>query len=347
MVYIIIVNWNGWRDTIECLESLFRLEGADYRVIVCDNGSKDNSLEYIKDWATGDIKAEVNESNPLRHLTSPPIFKPIPYVVYDRNLKRCGDNAVNHESRLVLIDIGDNLGFAGGCNVGLRYALSQDDLSFVWLLNNDTVVEPDALRYLAQAASIRPKAGICGSTLLHYDQPEKVQALGGCSYNKWFGFCRSVGSGQSAATLRKSKIKSKLDYIAGASMFVSKEFLDNTGLMCEEYFLYFEELDWVCRGSDGFEYLYVPESIVYHKEGQSTGGKNNRVFDKSRLSDYCFVRSKILVARKFFPYTLPTIYLGLLVTLINRVRRRQWDRVLGILKLAAGNHSIADMERNR
>ena len=81
-VYIIIVNWNGWKDTIECLESVFRNDFPAYQVIVCDNGSQDGSLDKIKAWATGDQKNDVRIDNPLYSLSNPPVAKPVSFIEY-------------------------------------------------------------------------------------------------------------------------------------------------------------------------------------------------------------------------------------------------------------------------
>ncbi len=89
-VYIIIFNWNGWRDTIECLKSVFRLGYPEFRAVVCDNDSRDGSLEYIQVWTKGMIRADVAADNPLRRLTFPPVAKPITYAKYDRSQTETG-----------------------------------------------------------------------------------------------------------------------------------------------------------------------------------------------------------------------------------------------------------------
>src|ERR1035438_3867545 len=143
MTSIIILNWNGWKDTIECLESVFRLDYPDFRVIVCDNNSHNDSLDKIKAWADGRLPA--SQSNPeLAYLTSPAVPKPIPYRELNREESESG--GAFYDARLVLIQNGLNLGFAGGTNVGLRYALGDKSCGFFWMLNNDTVVDSGALR---------------------------------------------------------------------------------------------------------------------------------------------------------------------------------------------------------
>ena len=82
---IIILNWNGWKDTIECLESVLRNDYPSYQVIVVDNNSPNNSMEHIKAWAEAKQEVLTPElTHPLYHLSHPPVKKPIPYVYYTR-----------------------------------------------------------------------------------------------------------------------------------------------------------------------------------------------------------------------------------------------------------------------
>lgn len=155
-VYIIILNYNGWYDTIECLESVLRNDYTNYQVIVLDNNSPNNSMEYIRAWADGKIDVWVKPDNPLRHLSFSPLPKPIPYVCYTRedaekggiseieeNARDKGFNGITTNYPLIFIQTGENLGFAGGNNVGVRYALAKDDFDSVILLNNDTVIKKE------------------------------------------------------------------------------------------------------------------------------------------------------------------------------------------------------------
>lgn len=318
-VYVLIINWNGWQDTIECLESVFRNDYPDYRVIVCDNDSGDGSLERIKAWAKGAQVAEVLYNNPLHQLSQPPVAKPIKYVEYSRVHAEAGGRLTDCTARLVLIQTGANLGFAGGNNVGLRYALARDDFDFVWMLNNDTVIEPDALTRLVQRLKDRPDAGMCGSTLPFYSEPGKIWALGGGTYNKWIAKSRSIGCGESVTNnLSATWVEARMDYLAGASMLVSRPFLRDVGLMNEEYFLYFEEPDWAVRGRGRFALSFAPDSIVYHKVGASIGNLDKgsaRYWFAARLA----IRNRLLFTRRFFPIALPTVALVCLGSLLEAV----------------------------
>lgn len=125
-VAIIILNYNAWADTIECLESVLRNDYPNYQVIVVDNNSLNNSMEYIKAWAGGKLDVWVKPDYPLRYLSFPPVKKPIPYVFSSREEAEKGGNldienslenkipeGITTKYPLILIQTGDNLGFAG------------------------------------------------------------------------------------------------------------------------------------------------------------------------------------------------------------------------------------------
>lgn len=324
-VYVIVLNWNGWGDTIECLESVFRSDYPDYRVVVCDNGSRDDSLERIKAWAEGRLDAAVPHGNPLRSLSCPPVPKPLPLVEYDRTQAEAGGTALDGGSRLVLIRNGGNLGFAGGNNVGLRHALARGDFDYVWLLNNDTVVRPDALSQMVRRMRERPDAGICGSTLPYYHRPDRLWAQGGATYNKWLGFPRSIGlHRRTDQGVDPVRVERRMDFVAGASMLVSLPFLREIGLLCEDYFLYFEDLDWAVRARRRYSLAYAPASVVYHKVEASIGviaAADRR--KEGRISKAFNRRSKIAFTKKYCPYALPTALLGLLaLEVASRLRGR-------------------------
>jgi hypothetical protein len=338
-IYIIILNWNGWRDTIECLESVFRLNYANYTVIVCDNDSSDGSMEQLRRWAVGDVVAGC--ANPaLLALTLPHVPKPIPYRYYESPSEV---ETIPCTEKLLLIETGGNLGFAGGNNVGLRYALGCGDLDYAWLLNNDTVVRPDALGYMVNRIHERPNAGVCGSTLLYYFDPSKVQALGGATYNRWLARGEDIGRLECVDSLpQPEEVEEKMKYVVGASVLVSNAFLETIGPLNEEYFLYFEEIDWATKAKGKYQLAYCPESIVYHKESASIGA-NSLERKQSTLSVYNFTKGRVAFTRRYYPYALvvvcgnillrailhtkPTvdaIIRGLLSGLCSRNPKRNW-----------------------
>lgn len=342
---ILIVNWNGWADTIECLESLFRLQYSAFRVIVCDNGSDDGSLDRIRQWAEGSLNALVATNHPLRSYSWPPVPKPVDYVVYDRAQAEGGEDGTEQAS-LLLIDTGGNLGFAGGNNVGLRYLLTRNDCDFIWLLNNDTVVDSGALQGLVARMEEKPAAGMCGSTLLRYDAPDKVQARGGGWYCKWIGLPWHIGQlGGADSPVNLERIESWMNYVVGASLFVRRELLEKVGLLTEDYFLFFEELDLAMRSRNRFQLAYAPSSSVYHKVGRSIGTSSNPS-KKSRICDYYVIRNRLLFTRRFHPEALVTIYLSVMTAMVLRLLAGNWSRGRMIWQLMTSRDSSSPISNN-
>lgn len=329
--YIVIVNWNGWRDTIECLESVLRLDHPNYRVVVCDNASDNGSAERIIDWANGEIAATPAADERLARLVEPALPKPIPVRRFTRAAAERGGNLDRDVEPLVLIDVGENLGFAGACNVGIRYATRDPSCEYIWLLNNDTVVEPNALSALVERLEAQPRAGQCGSRLLRYRDPTRIEALGGEQYVRWSGATRPVGAGHDAASeVDVGAIERRLSYVGGASLCVTRRFVERVGLMEESYFLYFEEIDWARRGGSRFALAYAHESVVYHKHGQSTGGDGT--VRRSLLADFFVQRNRLAFTRRHFPLTLPAVWAHQLLTLLGCVLTGRRDRAGVILR---------------
>jgi len=331
-VAIVIVNYNGWQDTLECLESVFRLASPRYRVIVCDNGSTDGSMARIEAWAAGAVEPDSVTAASTGQFTISPVSKPVPCKRYTRAAAEAGGDA-GLDLPLVLVDCASNLGFAGGNNVGLRYVLAHGDFPYIWLLNNDTVVQPDALDHLVRRLEEVPAAGMCGSTLLYYDRPQRVQALGGGYYCKWLGLAWHQGRLKRASSpIDHRRAERWMNYVVGASLLVRRSFVETVGLLDESYFLYFEELDWALRGKAQFSLAYAPASAVFHKVGRSIGA-NSPPGQKSALSDYCNVRNRLYFTRRYYPYALPTICATLVAAMVLRLLCGRPDRAAMIWHL--------------
>lgn len=163
---------------------------------------------------------------------------------------------------IFLLETGHNLGFAAGNNPGIRYALQQN-AAFVWLLNNDTEPEPDALAHLVRKAESDPGLGSIGSVLLNSDR-SRVVAWGGGRVNRWIGYSRH------AASFKKD---AWFDYITAASMLVPRRTFEQVGLLDERYFLYWEDAEFGFRlRKNGWRLAVAGDSRVVHKENGSTGG---------------------------------------------------------------------------
>jgi len=178
-VAIIVLNWNGWRDTIECLESLQRLTYPNYQIIVVDNGSTNDSVEEIKAWARGEIPVE------SKFFEYDPNTKPVQWIEYDRATAEAGGmlyeeakfEQLPSNRKVIIIRNGDNLGFAAGNNVAIKYALKSKSI-YILLLNNDTVVDHLFLTHLVNGLKSRPSWIAIGPKILYKDKPDTIWYAG-------------------------------------------------------------------------------------------------------------------------------------------------------------------------
>jgi len=307
-VSIIILNYNNWQDTIECLESIVLLIYENFNVIIVDNKSSNDSVENLINWL------QIKSSNVS--------------MQFSFNKKVCS-NFLIEKKEYILIQSNENNGYASGNNTGISYAMKIYNPDYYWIINNDTVVSSDSLSNLVSYSFVNKKSklGIIGSKLIYYYNQNFIQGIGG-KYNIWTGKSKHIGDGLPVINKEIDNYNlNKIDYVIGAALFTSKLFIKDIGLLNEKYFLYFEEIDWVLRGNlKGYGIGYCPSSIILHKEGGST---KTSLVDKypSLLSDLNIIKSRIIFTKKYYSYTLPLELLFFVVTIFNRIRRRQFDRI--------------------
>lgn len=338
MVYVVLLNWNGWSDTIACLESLFSSVEVPLRVVVCDNASIDGSLDKIADWADGIQQAKAPAHPRLSRLLSSNVGK-IKYKKITRvEAERGSDGYLDEEyTSLILIENGANLGFAAGNNVGMRFALSQADMGYVWLLNNDTLVEPNCLqKMLVRLASAKTES-VCGSMIHFFDQPDIIQAVGGNRFNVLTG-CAACSEGRFShedTEIDVKEIETIIDYISGCSLLMPRKFLEEVGLMSEEYFLYYEEIDWFTRANGRYKICIAEDAIIYHREGAAIGSKNWQS-GASILSDFHMFRSRLIYMRKYYARFLSFCYADSFKEVLKRVFRGQYRHAWVVVSVLMG-----------
>jgi Predicted glycosyltransferases len=230
-VTVIILNWNGVGDTLECIESVRNLDYPDMRIVVVDNGSTDDSTSVIR----------------------------------------------QRYPSITLLESKRNLGFTGGNNLGIVKALEMGT-DYVWLLNNDTVVERDALRKMVQTIGNSPDVGIASPVIYFQDPPGEVQFCG--SYIDW-------------ERNRIVKLKAGDPYpsngvnvsLWGTALLIRREVVERVGFLNDKYFAYHEDEDYCMRvARAGYRAIVVPEARVFHKNSRSTGNNDApfQVFLRSR-----------------------------------------------------------------
>jgi len=214
--------------------------------------------------------------------------------------------------------------------------MNQTDSQYVWLLNNDTVVEQDSLLNMVSYSSGKSFKNLCGSKLVFYDDPLFVQAYAGASYNKWTGNATSLGKlFKTNKAVNVPDVEKKLSYIMGASWLIPVSFLTDIGLMEDSYFLYYEEIDWCIRGKESYQLCYADNAIVYHKEGKSIGSSSDKT-KTSLFSDFYLFRNKLIFTRKYYPKALIPVYFATFLQAMNRLRRKQIDKAKLIIKILLG-----------
>lgn len=304
-VVSVVLNWNGWIDTVECLESLVRNRYENHRIVVCDNGSSDGSIGSLTTWA---------QAASILHASFDSIDEAL---AADLGML----------PNLLLVQTGGNLGYGGGNNVGIRVA-QRLDAAYVWILNNDTVVERDALRTMVDFAEAHREVAIVGARLMQFFDPQRIQALGGGVFQPMLG--RDVQLGRDSIGHRLSDRSFDLEHVVGASMLVRSAAIVDVGLIDESYFLYREETDWCIRmRRRGWRLAYCPQSVVLHKEGRSAGFK-------SLLHDYYSVRNMLHLISRFYPYALATaFFVSLFYTIAPKIVRLQFGRLAIVLRAYA------------
>jgi GT2 family glycosyltransferase len=175
---------------------------------------------------------------------------------------------------ILILESKNNLGFAGGNNIGIRYALAHG-ADYVWLLNNDTKPAPDALAALVAKAASDKRIGAVSSVCYYADAPSQVEAWGGARVNLWIGFGRNS---------RQPREDSWFHSLNGTSMLIGRKALEDAGVLDEVFFLYWEDTEFCLRlRKKGWRIAAAADSRVLHKVNASTGG-NKVILDRHQTA---------------------------------------------------------------
>lgn len=295
-VFVVILNWNGWKDTIECLESLYLISYPNYDVIVVDNNSQDDSLARINAYARGEI---VTESSFFPHSSAHGLR--VTQLVREEveGASGSGEEAMPEHAyqaenkQLVIIQNEQNFGYAEGNNIGIRYALKAA-ADYILLLNNDTVVHKDFLTELVLVAEEDDSIGAIGPKICFYDTPQIIQTTG-ARIDFWTGRAVALNWGKSDYLVDSSSAQKLLpvDYIYGACFLANRRIIEEVGELDPQYFLYGEEVDWCIRISRaGYKIICDLDSKIWHKGMASTS-------KEKRFSQYYLERNRVIYMRKY------------------------------------------------
>lgn len=179
-----------------------------------------------------------------------------------------------------------NLGFAGGNNIGIRRSSAR----YIMLINNDTIIPDGSLKELISFMDSNPQAGGVSPRIQFMTPPGSVQFAGYTQLTRIT--LRNSIIGYSETDKGQFMTVTETPYLHGAAMLVKREAIEKAGLMCEDYFLYYEELDWSMRLTEsGYKLWYVPQALVIHKESMSTG-------NDTPLKRYYMTRNRLLFAKR-------------------------------------------------
>jgi GT2 family glycosyltransferase len=185
----------------------------------------------------------------------------------------------------------------------------------------------------------KPDACMCGSTIRDFGNTAKIHALGGARYFRWLGVAWHIGRTlKGTALMDPQVVEQHMDYVVGASLLVRESYLREVGLMAEDYFLFFEEIDWFTRGRGRFSLAYAQDSIVYHRVGASVGTATNPR-KKSYCCDYHTLRNRLKFTRRYYPRMLPGIYLVLAAEFLVRLVVGRWDLAAMVWHLLCSNEA--------
>ena len=266
-VSIILLNYNGYEDTIACFESLQKITYPNYNVIIVDNDSPDKSMDNMIDY--------MREKNVDHGYFESPTF---------------AMNTSGKIPKVTLIQSGFNGGYGHGNNIGVKYALN-NGADYVLLLNNDTIVDPDFLEPLVQMCEEDKTIGIASGKIYFYDRPDTIWFNGGR-----FSPCTAKVEHYNFNEKDTGQIPEKqITFISGCMWLIPKKVFDDVGFINEDYFMYVEDLEFCQRViASGYGLKIMPNSHIFHKVGSSSDGnfESFTVYYKTR-NYISFMRSTV------------------------------------------------------
>ncbi|PEN14500.1 glycosyl transferase family 2 [Longibacter salinarum] len=206
-------------------------------------------------------------------------------------------------------ETGANLGFAGGCNAGIRIAI-RDGAEYVWLINNDAIPADGAYRALRDVADAHPAVGGVGAVLRYMADPNHVQTWGGGWHAPWLG---------AAVNWTRPVPDSLITYLVGACLLLRIDALSEIGLLDEAYFMYREDVDLCVRMQRaGWQVAVAKDATVYHAVGGSSTSAEQR--------DRWIASSAVRYYRKHAPWPEFALAVETAGKIGARLMRSEWSR---------------------
>jgi GT2 family glycosyltransferase len=282
-VSIVILNWNSYQVTMDCLLSLRKMDYRNFEVVLVDNGSVDGSPEKL--------------------LASAPEIR--------------------------LIKNASNLGFAGGCNVGMRDALRRGT-DYILLLNNDTIVASDFLSQLVRVAESDEKIGAVNPKILFFDRPDRLNYAGG-EQKGWRLFPKVIGL-RHRDDGRYDRMR-EVSFLTGCAFLVKAAVVRQIGVLEEVYFHFYDDIEWSLRLTRaGFKGVYVPQAVIWHREHFDTYKNHRNGFIEFYLARGNMVFARKHVPRRLWPFKMPFFCAWMVYRTLVFSSQRDWQKVLSLYK---------------
>jgi N-acetylglucosaminyl-diphospho-decaprenol L-rhamnosyltransferase len=302
-VAIIIVGFRNADDVCECVGALSRATQQNFDIFVCENGGDAGFQDLCEGLARDKIVIAQN-------------FTPDLFLYSQSKAEEKFDRLISYRLReaaisLFIAEAAENLGYAGAINAWLRLLLEQPGYVGFWILNPDSLAEPDALSELVKYAKSSGK-GMVGSRIVPTSSPSLIHSRG----LRWRPILASTQAVdyRAPASLEPDveKVEKLLDAPSGASFYVTRECVEQIGLMDERYFLFFEDLDWGMRAKRLCGLGYAYNAVVRHHGGTTIGSAGTRG-EKSSLTVFLEFRNRLLFVKQRYPKWYPWTIMILLV----------------------------------
>lgn len=253
-VSVIILNWNGYKDTTTCVNAVQKSIYPHYEILIVDNASTNESEKVLR--------------------------KTFPHITF--------------------IQTGNNLGYAGGNNIGIEKALKNGS-DYVLILNNDCIIDSHLLSEMVQKAEKDKRIGLITPKVYSHDNV--ISHIG--SKLNWFSPAITTFIGENETDHGQYDNEQSVDIAPGDCLFINSLVFKKIGLLNPTYFLYYEDTDWSIRVKDaGLKIIYLPTAKAWHEGSHSTGNTT------SALGSYYILRNKFQFAFYFAPWNAKLYHLG-------------------------------------
>lgn len=278
-LYLIIVNYNSWKHSIELIHSIYKNNIKDFQIIIIENCSKDDSENQLVKWLNGSETFEIKSKYLDKRLDARKNY----IFINEHNQKVPKNISMFEKYEIILSKTKRNLGFAGANNYAINNFINLNEDSNIFFVNPDICLDKDAI-YFAEKLSTDNKEFIMGFNVMDYFNENKKISIGGLQIDHGLSIVKNI---------TKSKDANYIDYIYGGAMFTNTKSLRKVGLFPEDYFLYWEEADLCMKARKlNIPLIISDKSFCYDKVGQSIG--------RGELSEYLFTYNSFIFYQKYF-----------------------------------------------